>query len=304
MKTWFKDFEKYLSYCTEDDLYYRKKAFALKNKHLPSSIFKYRNFYINEKNIIYSLENLENQTVHLSNPNDFNDPYDSSFIINEEHTIMDMGEEITINHFIQILEAVKNFTNSGGKETIKKMEEKVGNLDEHIEKYKGYLEIINLVDEHEENLVNTTKNIIKICSFSERNDSLLMWSHYSGQHTGFCIEYNIELLSEFDKLRLELYPINYSDKLYKAPINNLFNHILSATYKSLEWDYEDEWRLIVIDEKNSEYLMPKPKAIYLGSKISDENKDKILKIVEHQNIPIYQMVLDRKRFKIYPVREC
>lgn len=47
-------------------------AFLMKNQHLPNSIFKYRE--VNEN----SLKNLEEDTVWLADPSNFNDPYDCS----------------------------------------------------------------------------------------------------------------------------------------------------------------------------------------------------------------------------------
>ncbi|EKE02984.1 MAG: hypothetical protein ACD_20C00297G0001 [uncultured bacterium] len=50
-----------------------REANLFKDKHLPSSIFKYRSF--NKNNHI---ENLKSDTIWLADPNTFNDPYDSA----------------------------------------------------------------------------------------------------------------------------------------------------------------------------------------------------------------------------------
>lgn len=50
-------------------------AYLLKNQHLPSSIFKYRE--VNEN----SIKNLEEDTIWLADPSNFNDPYDCAHTV-------------------------------------------------------------------------------------------------------------------------------------------------------------------------------------------------------------------------------
>lgn len=54
-------------------------AFFLKNDHLPNSIFKYREVNKN------SLKNLEDDTIWLADPSNFNDPYDCSHTVDFAH---------------------------------------------------------------------------------------------------------------------------------------------------------------------------------------------------------------------------
>lgn len=50
-------------------------AYILKNQHLPSSIFKYRE--VNDN----SIKNLEEDTIWLADPSNFNDPYDCAHTV-------------------------------------------------------------------------------------------------------------------------------------------------------------------------------------------------------------------------------
>ena len=85
-----------------------------------------------------------------------------------------------------------------------------------------------------------------------------MWSHYANHHKGFCIEYDIEQIPHGDMRRKMLFQVIYSDAMFYctkflAPkvkkdlstFNNLYP-ILQAIYKSPEWIYEMEWRLVFI----------------------------------------------------------
>ena len=73
-------------------------------------------------------------------------------------------------------------------------------------------------------------------------------------------------------------------------------------YKSKDWKYEEEWRLIV---PNHDSLCTHgkigtliPKAVYLGEFISFNDEYTICSIAKNKNIPIYKMKssLDKKRF--------
>jgi antitoxin component of RelBE/YafQ-DinJ toxin-antitoxin module len=44
--------------------------------------------------------------------------------------------------------------------------------------------------------------------------------------------------------------------------------------------------------------MPKSKAIYLGSQISDAHKLELVKVAKYKNIPIFQMEIDNNKFKL------
>lgn len=52
-----------------------ERAYLLKNKHLPKSIFKYRKINNN------SIKNLEEDTIWLADPSNFNDPYDCAHTV-------------------------------------------------------------------------------------------------------------------------------------------------------------------------------------------------------------------------------
>mgnify|MGYP002227506002 FL=1 len=48
------------------------------------------------------------------------------------------------------------------------------------------------------------QDTVLVGCFSERNDSLLMWSHYADEHRGLCIGYNLhDLIKNY-----ELFPGN------------------------------------------------------------------------------------------------
>lgn len=150
----------------------------------------------------------------------------------------------------------------------------------------------------------------RICSFSERLDSLLLWSHYADQHKGIAIEYDFSQCDHSDIRSRCMWPVLYSENLFDASgyisqsrqqnFNNLFA-IIAAMHKSMDWSYEQEWRLIIpTGETYAPFsiAVPKPSAIYLGSRISQSNKIAILDIANMKKIPVHAMTCAHNQFRM------
>ena len=89
---------------------------------------------------------------------------------------------------------------------------------------------------------------IGIVSFAKRPQQLLMWSHYTLNGSGFVIGYDVTHLIRLAKRRGGLRPVKYGAELppirdYAVMDEGNLNAILS--YKNSQWQYEQEWRLIV-----------------------------------------------------------
>lgn len=76
----------------------------------------------------------------------------------------------------------------------------------------------------------------------------------------------------------------------------------NALIKSKDWRYEKEWRYLLLyngAEIEIRFLpVPKPKSIYLGAKVSEKNREKILKIAEERDINVYQMEIKHSEFAL------
>lgn len=115
-----------------------------------------------------------------------------------------------------------------------------------------------------------------IACFSEKCDSMLMWSHYGDEHRGICAGYNLHKLIE----KYNCFPVIYSNKMPQRKELNINNKKMlyeSILTKSEDWSYEAEWRVIDIDEnsrgkdgKLTEFV--KPISIYLGKRQQDTIK--------------------------------
>lgn len=158
------------------------------------------------------------------------------------------------------------------------------------------------------------KNRVYIACFSEKNDITPMWHHYGGEHKGICVEYDFK---DDDLLKEIFFPIAYVTEernkeilpkiIAKADIGK--SSIETFTNKSLEWEYEQEWRIIML--KNPKQLFKiiwydnkphikflTPKSVYLGYKIDDKDAYYIKKLCEIRDIPVYRMIKDNSSFNL------
>lgn len=100
-------------------------------------------------------------------------------------------------------------------------------------------------------------DLLRACCFSDRKDSLLMWSHYAENHEGICLNFKSYSLGDYYLLPLAsgdglpFHKIDYEDVKPKAVnLMNLENEetkrIIIDFYltKFTDWQYEHEYRLL------------------------------------------------------------
>lgn len=144
-------------------------AFKILEENLPNKVYKYRN--VSE----YSLTNFRNDTIWITNPVYFNDPFDS----------ISIDSDITLKElYDKWCDSVKQMAmNDESKDVYRDIYEKYKSMisQEQLEKFS---EVIQWVT------TERTQHTFKVACLCETNASVLMWSHYSNDHKGFCIEYN------------------------------------------------------------------------------------------------------------------
>lgn len=279
-------------------------AYLLKHRNLPRSIFKYRS--VNES----SLKNLEDGTIWLADPKSLNDPYDCAHTIDMDGLSQDLWRRMPPQLAAQL--PAERFTSDVVSQLSSSADPEGFLIDtllsnepfEKREKGKEAMREVmrtlheGMVREYSDGL----KSAFKLCSFSERLDSTLMWSHYANYHKGFCIEYDVSAFLPTDYRSRFLYPVIYTDRLYDATPHFMkgvdadsFNNLhlnLAGLYKAIDWSYEREWRLLFANEMLKEaqaYSMGKAKAVYLGSHISREDQDCLTSVCSTLKVPVRKM---------------
>lgn len=305
--TWQEEFYELL--CSSDSTPEKiNKAYELKNTRLPEAIYKYLEI-TDEK-----LKTFEKNKIWLSNPANFNDPFDSLLTVDYKtillkRTFQKLLAKAGTNPKLPV-EVIENAFKSADPDSflLDFAAEKDG---ADAEENKIFKENLNRWKESEINnlqklLTENTRNGFKVCSFSERrpDDSpitLLMWAHYAKSHEGFCVEYDLSSASAKDFKYRFLYPVVYSDNLFDASkymeefnlgkANPLYWKKAALT-KSTIWSNEVEWRLLYdagVIPNDCEWDYLPAKVIYLGAKISTDNQNSLINIAKTNKIAVFKM---------------
>lgn len=159
----------------------------------------------------------------------------------------------------------------------------------------------------------TYANGVLISCFTERYDSLLMWSHYANGHSGFCVKYNFDDIYKYAKLNV--FPVIYNTERFRPVLKEKGNagEIISTfIHKASEWKYEKEWRIIklisVVDrkilklyaQKGELFGMPKPVEVIMGCHLYDyDNRLKLVEFCKDNNILISRMHMKDTKYQLY-----
>lgn len=172
---------------------------------------------------------------------------------------------------------------------------------------------MNILQNGLNDCMSIIKDAVRVVCLSEVYDSMLMWSHYARNHTGFCIEYDFK---ESDMFYKHLYPVTYTKDRYAVSKADMLSENTEWIYKttcrkSNVWAYEKEWRIVtanfnkVMPQKlkypNGKYVLDLKeniKAFYLGAKISENFKEEIIQFGKKNSIDIYQMVLSPSTYEL------
>lgn len=167
----------------------------------------------------------------------------------------------------------------------------------------------------------------RVTCLSEKMDSPLMWSHYANKHYGFCLEYDFthSMVNRYPDLNLAkimLLPVIYSEKrpllsnailnsknalqylkTKKLPNEVIENIVYGLLFKSLDWSYEHEWRIIGLNMIKPVMKLPPARKLFLGANIEESIKTRLIEVAKKKHIPVYQMFLssDRYKFEYYRI---
>ncbi|KTT49722.1 hypothetical protein SB11R_10345 [Pseudomonas oryzihabitans] len=228
---------------------------------IPCYLYKYQSV------TQYTLQSLANQTVWLSSPASFNDPFDCAINLDRKKL------EESVAHAVDLI------TQDAVSEDSLKLPTDSDEI--------AYTQL-------RDGLRALMQKIGVFC-LSETPNEILMWSHYADYHKGFCIEYRLD---ETSPLKGMVKPVRYTDVYPSLSLKNLpsgaeENFIDICVYtKAKQWSYEREWRAIMpVGEKL--YRTPAPiSAIIFGARMTDVHKEAVYEILHlTKDIEFKQAVL-------------
>lgn len=141
-----------------------------------------------------------------------------------------------------------------------------------------------------------------ILSLTSKKDNLLMWSHYSNSHKGFCV--GLDKYHLWNLVGGMLGPIIYQTEF---PTVGLFDEngpglTRLIMTKSTEWEYEDEYRITKMFAAKQIFQFPNEAVleIILGYRMPDEEKDLIVKLAKGKfpNVKLFESKMSLEKFKL------
>ena len=245
--------------------------------------------------------------ITLASPETFNDPYDCDFVVESSFLHEKAARELYIDTLLQLKIPLT--------EQDKNMLRATDNWKDALAQFMIEPPSPSFVDNLIQGVNDAFKKLKKefmVACFSAVNDSILMWSHYAQNHTGFCIEYDFEK----SPLAKHLHPVQYSKQrkhisgVFANFDGNLANKaIYEATlYKSAEWKYEKEWRSVFYRETINPLSFGKVgfqlknyiRSVYLGAKAEEKYCTKICEHYRGTDVKVYQMRMQADSYKLKP----
>jgi len=254
-------------------------------------LFKYRPFDENDR----SISALVNRELWFSTGDRFNDPFDCTL-----NLPMVWANRESVRNFILESSNLVPKLQASGVQTDKINEIVNSTIEDFLSNPKSF-ESENAELIYEIISRNLTSALVFCLSKTESNT--LLWSHYAEYHTGFCVRFKKKNLLG----SLDIYhhgDIDYTAKPFNVieDIHNNSDGLHAAKIicfrKSPDWKYEKEYRL-VHSELSTEESLAKPfryssdvvDEIYFGVKASNENKIKLMKALEGQNVTFRNMII-------------
>ncbi|KAB0675579.1 DUF2971 domain-containing protein [Aeromonas caviae] len=227
----------------------------------PKKLYKY------ETISVQSLINLKSQVVYFSPPSGFNDPYDCAIKAQIEDPTSQELEELKKIYLT--------------KEWPTQILDKLSKTP--LEELKPML--MSAAREANRIVIDSFIENKGVSCFSEVCDDLLMWGHYSGKYTGFCLEFDTK-----NDLFKKAKKVTYVDNMPKLNVLSVYGEgrrgdiIELFCTKSKSWEYEKEWRCIHNEAGTAyTYSADALTGVYFGPKTNSHMVEVICLILQGQN---------------------
>lgn len=229
--------------------------------------------------------------AYFPSPIDFNDPFDSLPYLQvpaKKENLVDVAPFL-------VARMVK---------ALKEIPEEV--VREQIQTALTQVNPVELSQTMNECIAQTAGEMGLFC-LSETIDSVLMWSHYSSNHTGIALRFRID--RDPRNTIGPMMKVRYQDDRPNLDLfcsTDLQYDIADALcMKASFWKYEQEWRSIrtnamrTIVEFNPEVI----DAIAFGARCSDQDKDDIRSMSGSRSISFLQVIADRASYGLKLIDE-
>ncbi|MEW5980514.1 MAG: DUF2971 domain-containing protein [Acidobacteriota bacterium] len=236
------------------------------------SLFHYQSFERPER-----LERILNEgTIYLSNPKDFNDPWDCRPWFNKLALDDPREYERTVQWFVRCGRA-----HNGGMSEAER-------LRRQIEMRENRQLVERMIDLSSKEMESAIYSQYRVFCLTIHPDSTLMWSHYARAHTGVCLEFSVD-----NVLFCGALPVEYLDSypVFQICDEDLDANLRPLLTKSAVWRCEHEFRLVATElpirfpdvpaATQGFVALPKGalKAVILGCQMPAEHRARVRSLV-------------------------
>jgi hypothetical protein len=246
----------------------------------PPRLYKY------ESLTTRTLQNIKGQILYFGSPLGFNDPYDCALTPNIRAPTDEETEAVRALYLSQerLTEQHRHEFKTQTTQQLREM----------------------LLRAAHDAIKQSTEVFLKsrgVACFSEKNDELLMWSHYGGRYRGICLEFDTQV-EPFSKIK----PVTYSAALPQLDVAKIllkkgFDAVLEKLFctKSASWSYEHEWRALH-KVAGTQYIYP-PEAltgVYFGPDIDNESLEIVCLVLagQNENVRFYRGSRSTTEFRV------
>jgi len=248
----------------------------------PDALYKYGKF--DE----YTEKVFTHNEIYFSSPDEFNDPFDS------KPRYMYEGNEQQIEKYLFELYR-KKYHGRSKEEILADVKRKI------ITKGKTRIVLKETLETSRDR--DQIRKMLGVCCFSEKKGNIVMWAHYAKQHTGFCLEFDID--NDFFR------PVNCAIKVEYEAILPELNVMQLRNYprkelarkfliKADDWEYEQEWRIVETKKGPGTQNFPEDalSGVILGCRISEENRENVFEWCRKRKHPptLYEAREKQKEF--------
>lgn len=254
-------------------------------------LYKYRNW-----SCLNHQQTITKDTLYIPTVAEVNDPFD--FQIPADYSLLDTEQKQ--NQYIEYL-----------IETSKQQLASLGiSIDQKTKELKAWFSDPNLKKILETQYIHHSNSAYRkhfgILSLSKRWDSILMWTHYSQNHSGFCIGIDDQILINlgiFGSWGKVHYEVDFP-KIDPLSPDSPETIIRQSHSKAQEWQYEKEYRFVKLWELKEPELADRIiklpvgsiSEIIIGLYIHEQHEKEISEIAIQKGIPLYKIEKADKSF--------
>lgn len=254
-------------------------------------LYKYRNW-----SCLNHQQTITEDTLYIPTIKEVNDPFD--FQIPADYSLLDT-EQKQHQYIDYLIESSKQNLISLGI-----------SIDQKAKELKKWFSDPKLKEILERQYIDHSNLYYRkhfgVLSLSKRWDSILMWTHYSQNHSGFCIGIddqiliNLGVFGSWGKVHYELdFP-----KIDPLKPDSIETIVSQSHSKAQEWHYEEEYRFVKLWELKEPELADKLIKIPVGSiseiiiglYIHEDHEREISEIAKQKAIPLYKIEKAEKSF--------